>query len=96
MSRMAEVMDVPDQCRYEIRLDGERVGLLDYYISGDLVTLPHTEIDPFYGGSGFGGELVSKALDDLRARGLHVRPACSFVSHFVSTHPEYADLVRGS
>jgi uncharacterized protein len=96
MGRMAQVRDVPDQSRYEILLDGKCVGRLDYFSSGESVTLPHTEIDPSYGGRGLGGELVRGALDDLRARGLKVRPACSFVRHFVATHPEYGDLVQGS
>lgn len=93
---MAEVIDVPDQSRYEIRLDGTRVGLLDYSVSGDTVTMPHTEIDPAYGGRGLGGELVKGALDDIRSRGQRVRPACSFVRHYIDAHSEYADLVQGT
>lgn len=92
---MAEVIDVPEESRYEIRLDGARVGLLDYYVSGDTVTIPHTEIDPAYGGRGLGGVLVKDALDDIRSKGLSVRPACSFVRHYIADHPEYADLVEG-
>lgn len=95
MGGMAEVIDVPEQSRYEIRLDGERVGLLDYYVNGDTLTIPHTEIDPAYGGRGLGGELVKGALDDIRDRGLAVAPACSFVRHYLAEHPEYADLVQG-
>lgn len=96
MAPMADVVDVPEQSRYEIHLDGRRVGLLDYYATEDTLTLPHTEIDPAYGGRGLGGELVKGALDDIRERRLLIRPACSFVRHFVSQHPEYADLVQGA
>jgi uncharacterized protein len=96
MGSMAEVRNVKDQSRYEIRLDGRSVGFLDYLETGDVVVLPHTEIDPSYEGRGLGGELVRKALDDLRHQGRKVRPACSFVQHFVTRHPEYADLVQGS
>lgn len=93
---MPEVVDVPEKSRFEIRSDGELVGLLDYYVTGDTVTIPHTEIDPAYGGRGLGGELVKVALDDIRSRGLHVRPACSFARHYIVEHPEYADLVEGT
>jgi predicted GNAT family acetyltransferase len=93
---MAEVKDVPGQSRFEIHLDGRRVGVLDYYVSGDTVTMPHTEVDPAYGGRGLGGELVKNALDDVRSRGRRVRPACSFVRHYILEHPEYADLVEGA
>jgi uncharacterized protein len=93
---MAEVKDVPNQSRFEIHLDGRRVGVLDYYVNGDTVTMPHTEVDPAYGGRGLGGELVKGALDEVRSRGLRVRPACSFVQHYIFEHPEYADLVEAA
>ena len=91
---MPEVKDVPDRSRFEIYVDGDRVGVLDYYVSGDTITMPHTEIDPAYGGQGLGGALVQGALDEARSRGLSVRPACSFVRHYVEQHPEYQDLVE--
>ncbi len=94
MADAATVHDVPDRSRYEILLDGRRVGLLDYDLDGATMTIPHTEIDPEYGGRGLGGVLVQEALDDMRRRGLHVRPLCSFVRHFVDQHPQYADLVQ--
>jgi uncharacterized protein len=91
---MTEVLNVPEESCFEIRLDGRRIGLLDYYISGDTAVIPHTEIDPAYGGRGLGGELVKGALDELRGSGLRVRPVCSFVSHYIARHPEYAEMVR--
>jgi predicted GNAT family acetyltransferase len=90
-----EVRDVPAESRFEIYVGGDRVGLLDYYVTGSTITLPHTEIDPAYGGQGLGGELVKGALDDIRSRGLAVRPACSFVRHYIEGHPEYRSLLEG-
>ncbi len=90
---MAEVIDVPDKSRFELHVDGRRVGLLDYHGSGASVTLPHTEVDPTYGGQGLGGVLVRGALDAFRERGVTVRPTCSFVRHYIAGHPEYQDLV---
>jgi predicted GNAT family acetyltransferase len=92
---MPEVKDVPAQSRFEIYVDGERVGLLDYSVNRGTITMPHTEIDPSYGGQGLGGELVKGALDEARSRGLTVRPACSFVRHYIEEHPEYRDLIEG-
>jgi predicted GNAT family acetyltransferase len=37
--------------------------------------------------------LVRHALDDLRAQGRRVDPACPFVAHYIRQNPEYADLV---
>jgi uncharacterized protein len=93
---MAQVLDAPERSRFELYLDGRRIGLLDYDISGSTATIPHTEIDPAYGGRGLGGELVKGALDDLRRRNVRVRPVCSFVSHYIARHPEYSDLVEGT
>jgi uncharacterized protein len=87
------VADRPDRDRYEIELDGERVGLLIYQLAGGVITHRHTEIDPSVGGRGLGSALVRFALDDARARGLTVMPACPFVAAFIVRHPEYEELV---
>jgi uncharacterized protein len=50
----------------------------------------HTEVPPADEGHGFGAELVRAALDDTRARGLKIVPACSFVAAYVRRHPEFA------
>jgi predicted GNAT family acetyltransferase len=55
--------------------------------------LIHTEVDERFEGHGLGGRLVSGALDDVRARGLHAAPLCPFVATYVQEHPEYAQLV---
>jgi predicted GNAT family acetyltransferase len=87
------VADRPERDRYEIELDGERVGLLSYQLAGGVIAHRHTEIDPSVGGRGLGSALVRFALDDARARGLTVVPACPFVATFIVRHPEYENLV---
>jgi predicted GNAT family acetyltransferase len=49
----------------------------------------HTEVPPADEGHGFGAQLVKAALDDTRAHGLKIVPACSFVVAYVRRHPEY-------
>ena len=87
------VRDVPERSRWEIERDGEVVGVADYRVSGDVVVMPHVEVRPDLRGGSIGSELVQAALDDMRARGLHVRPLCPFVVAYVRRHPEYSDLV---
>jgi predicted GNAT family acetyltransferase len=87
------VADWPDRGRYEIEVDGERVGLLTYRLADSTITHRHTEIDPSVGGRGLGSALVRFALDDARARGLSVIPGCPFVAAFIVRHPEYEELV---
>ena len=82
------------ESRYELVSDtGERLGLADYHIDGDRITLPHTEIDPAHGGQGYGAVLVKGVLDDAERRGLRVHPVCPFVVRYLERHPEYQHLL---
>lgn len=91
---MPAVRDAPEKRRFELFVDGSRVGVLDYDIVGHSITLVHTEIDPANRGQQLGGALVHGALDDIRGRDLSVEPACSFVQHYIARHPEYRDLLE--
>jgi predicted GNAT family acetyltransferase len=87
------VVDVPERGRFEIR-DGDRcVGLASYHVEGDVMTLPHTEVDPAMGGRGLGTRLVRGVLTAARERNLHVLPYCSFIRKYLLDHPEELDLV---
>ena len=87
------VVDVPERGRFEIRYGDRVVGLASYHVDCDVMTLPHTEVDPAMGGRGMGTALVAGVLSAARERGLHVLPYCSFVRHYIQQHPEYLDLV---
>jgi uncharacterized protein len=93
MSPDFEIIDNPEDSRYEVCLDGSVIGRADYQRDGDRVVIPHTQIAPAHGGQGLGGRMVRYALDDIRRQGLTVVPACPFVSDFIGKHPEYADLL---
>jgi predicted GNAT family acetyltransferase/glutaredoxin len=90
----AEVVDVPERSRYELRLDGRLIGLAAYRRRDGRISFTHTEVDRSCEGRGFGSRLVAAALDDARRQGLRVLPLCPFVAHYVEQHPEYQDLVR--
>ncbi len=79
--------------RYEAVLGDEVIGYSVYRELGDVVELPHTVVDPEYGGQGVASAVVKFALDDIRASGLRVIPACAFVAAYIARHPQYADLV---
>lgn len=90
---MAQVIRNDQSSRYEAR-DGDDVqGFADYRVSGDVVTMIHTEVDDRFQGQGVAGRLVRHALDDIRDRGLRVRPVCEYVAGYLNKHPEYADIV---
>jgi predicted GNAT family acetyltransferase len=87
------VSDRPEQLRYEIEVDGEVAGFINYRREPGIVDLVHTDVDPKWEGKRVGSALVRGALDDLRARGLKVRPTCPFVRAYLKRHPEYQDLI---
>jgi uncharacterized protein len=89
----ATVVNVPPAHRYELQLDGRRIGLLSYRQRGDRIALTHTEVSPGCEGRGFGSRLAASALDDARRQGLVVVPICPFITAYIQRHPEYQDLV---
>ena len=85
------------QERYTGTVDGEVAALVEFTPAARLVVLTHTETDPAFEGQGVASQLVRWALDDVRARGLHVVPVCPFVKAFLGRHAdEYGDLVLTS
>jgi predicted GNAT family acetyltransferase len=88
------VSDRPEDSRYELTVDGERVGLIDYRLTDGTIAFLHAEVDPARGGQGLGSLMTREVLDDARRRGLSVIPMCPFVAAYVDRHrDEYADLV---
>ena len=79
--------------RYRVRDGDEYIGLIDYDVRGGVVVMTHTEVSPARQGGGVAGTLAGAALDDVRARGLSVDPACPYIVTYIRRHPEYADLV---
>ncbi len=88
-----EVIHNAELHRYEINLDGEKVGHADYKVDGDVLVFDHTEVDPAHQGKNLAGILMRHALEEVRARGLKMRPVCSYVVKFVERYDEFADLV---
>lgn len=89
----ATVRDNPDESRYEIHDGGQLAGVGEYHLAGDTIELKHTETDEAFAGRGLGKQLASGILDDVRSRGLAVRPFCPFIRGFIAKNPEYLDLV---
>ncbi len=92
----AEVVDVPQASRYELRLDGRLIGLAAYRRRNGRIAFTHTEVDESLESQGFGSQLAAAALGDARRQGLEVVPLCSFIAHYIEQHSEYAELVASS
>jgi predicted GNAT family acetyltransferase len=94
------VSDNPEQDRYDVFVDGQAAGFVEYRLRGERVVFTHAEVDDAFGGQGVGSRLAAEALDDVRSQGKRVTPDCPFIADFIRKHDEYADLVdaehRGS
>jgi uncharacterized protein len=88
------LIDNAGQERYELWLGDTRVSVIEYESGPGLVTLIHTEVDPSFEGRGFAGKLIAGAIGDIRARGLKLAPACSFVRAYLRRHPEDRDVLQ--
>lgn len=87
------VTNHPESSRFEITVDGELAGFLEYHLNGTTALMPHTEVFPQFGGRGLGAVLTKYALDHAREAGWSVIPACPFVARYIEKRQEYADLV---
>lgn len=87
------VTDNAERNRYEASVGGAAAGFAAYRRHDSSIEFTHTEVDSAHEGRGVGSELVGRALDDARERGLRVRPLCPFVRSFIERHPAYRDLV---
>ena len=89
----ATVVNVPEAHRFELLLDGQRIGELAYRQRKGRIAFTHTNVNPAYEGRGFGGRLAEAALADARRQGLTVVPLCPFIAWYIEQHPEHGDLV---
>ena len=88
------VQDHPAESRYEILVDGELGGILEYTRpESGPVDLRHTVVLPAFRGQGLAGQLVQGAFDELRRSGERAVASCSYVQSWLPEHPEVADLV---
>jgi predicted GNAT family acetyltransferase len=86
------VANRPDDRRYELHLNGERVGLADYSLRDDVMTIPHVETERVHRGKSFAARLMAGVLDDVRSRNLTVRPLCPYADAYMRRNPDTEDL----
>jgi hypothetical protein len=78
--------------RYELE-EGGATAIAAYRIEEGRITFNHTVVPEELEGKGVGSRLIAGALEQVREEGLKVVPACSFVRHYVDTHPDTQDLL---
>ena len=80
--------------RYEIYLESERVGLMDYSLRPGEIHLVHTEVDPAHQGKNLAAILLRESLASIRSEKLgKVVPVCSYTVRYMEKHPDTQDLL---
>ena len=87
------VVDIPAESKFEIRVGGERAGMVLYQLDGQVISLMHTEVADRFQGMGLASKLARGVLDEARDRGLAVLPYCPYIKSWIAKHPDYVDLV---
>ena len=87
-----DIVDNADHGRYELRHDGELVGVVEYRLDGDgVIVIPHVEVIPALRGGGHSAPFLDQVLADIERRGLSVVPTCGYAAGHIRSRP---DLVR--
>lgn len=87
-----ELIHNEEMNRYEFRIDG-LIADADYKKIGDVMVIMHVGVPYPLEGKGIASQLVKKMLEDIKSRGLKVKPVCPFVAAYIHRHPEWQDIV---
>jgi hypothetical protein len=89
---MCVVTNNKQENRFELEAGGH-TALAAYRLGDGTISFTHTEVPEELEGQGIGSRLIKGALDEVRQEGLKVEPLCSFVRHYIESHPEEQDLL---
>lgn len=93
MSNAAAVRHNEAEHRYEIAVDG-KTAAADYVFEDGKQVFTRTFVPPEFRGRGYAEALVRTALNDAKAAGRKVVPACSYVAVFIERNKEFASLLE--
>lgn len=83
---------LPQHHCFQAVVDGQRC-VVDYRLSGSLLTITHTFVPPAVEGRGIAAQLTQAVLDHARAHRLKVAPMCSYARAYMRRRPETLDLL---
>lgn len=82
--------------RFELYVDGENVGHLQYETRREQVWLLHTAIEQRFKRARLDSYFVGNVLENLHRRRLAVMPFCPVVRGYLAGHPQWAALIPAS
>ena len=75
---------------FHIDIDGKEEAKMTFVFAGkDKIIIDHTEVNPGNEGKGFGKQMVKKAVEYAREKGIKIVPLCPFVKSVFDKVPEY-------
>lgn len=90
------VRDNAKLSRFELYVDGDSVGHLQYEARQGQVWLLHTSIEQRFKRSRLDSYFVGNVLENLHRRRLAVMPFCPTVRSYLAGHPEWTALIPAS
>ena len=73
----------------------KQIGHLDIKISGNTLTVLHTEVNPAYEGNGLAKKMFLEMIDYARKNQLMVKTTCPYVDLQFKRNPgEYSDVIE--
>ncbi len=79
---------------FYIEQEGKTVAEMTYSWAGaDKIIIDHTEVNERLKGQGAGKELVGRAVEFAREKGLKIIPLCPFARSVFNKTPEYSDVL---
>jgi uncharacterized protein len=79
---------------FYIEQDGEIVAEMTYVWAGtEKIIINHTEVNEILKGQGAGKQMLSKAVEFAREKGLKIIPLCPFAKSVFDKTPEYGDVL---
>lgn len=82
--------------RFELYVDGDNVGHLQYETRQGQIWLLHTTIEQRFRRSRMDNYFIGNVLENLHRRRLAVMPFCPAVRGYLAGHPEWATLIPAS
>jgi predicted GNAT family acetyltransferase len=89
---MTDVVDNPEQSRFEVHVDGH-MGELVYELEGSRLTLVHTRVPDELGGRGLAAQLVRAAVARAREEQMTIVPWCPYARQWLRKHPDEVEGV---
>jgi hypothetical protein len=90
---MADVVDNPEQHRFEIVLD-EGTAVMEYRLAEGRMVITHTGVPDELEGQGLGSQLVRAGLERARSEDLAIEPRCPYARRWIQEHPDDVDGVE--